>query len=64
MKAFNMKRDFTCTCCCFNRPVVEMTDVASGQKIGSIQDPWACCDLTFSVRDPSDTTVLKANGGC
>jgi len=64
MKVLNMQRDWTCTCCCFNRPVVNVTDVTSGQKLGSIQDPFACCDLTFNIRDPEENTVLKANGGC
>jgi hypothetical protein len=63
-KVFHMKRDWTCTFCCFNRPVVEVIDVPSGQKLGSISDPFACCDLTFDVRDPGDQTVIKANGGC
>lgn len=62
--AYKLTRDFSCTCCCFNRPVVQVTDVISGQKIGSIKDPWACCDLTFSLRDASDTDVLYAKGGC
>jgi len=64
MKAFEMKRDCTCTCLCFNRPVVVMTDATTGQKIGSIKDPFACCDLNFNLRGPDDESVLKANGGC
>uniref|UniRef100_A0A7S4QGY9 Phospholipid scramblase n=1 Tax=Alexandrium monilatum TaxID=311494 RepID=A0A7S4QGY9_9DINO len=64
MKAFTLKRDWTCTCLCFNRPVVDVYDDATKQKLGSISDPFACCDLTFSIRDPSDNLVLKANGGC
>lgn len=63
-KAFKLQRDWTCTCCCFNRPVVEMVDVTTNEKVGSIQDPFACCDLTFNIRGPSDDTALKANGGC
>lgn len=62
--AFQLKRDFTCTCLCFNRPNVDVIDATSGNKIGSIKDPFACCDLTFNVRDQEDSTVLKANGGC
>mmetsp|Transcript_58702 Transcript_58702/g.136544 ORF Transcript_58702/g.136544 Transcript_58702/m.136544 type:complete len:259 (-) Transcript_58702:92-868(-) len=64
MAAFKLERPWTCTCLCFNRPVIEMTDANTGQKLGSIQDPFACCDLTFTVRDPNDEPVLKANGGC
>eukprot|EP00928_Gymnodinium_smaydae_P016657 TRINITY_DN16288_c0_g1_i1.p1 TRINITY_DN16288_c0_g1~~TRINITY_DN16288_c0_g1_i1.p1 ORF type:complete len:388 (-),score=74.48 TRINITY_DN16288_c0_g1_i1:324-1433(-) len=61
---YRLDRDFSCTCCCFNRPVVNVTDVTSGQKIGSFQDPFACCDLTFRLRDANDNDVLKAAGGC
>jgi len=63
-KAFDLERDWTCTCCCFNRPRVEIKNASTGRLIGSITDPWACCDLTFTVRDAQDTTVLKAVGDC
>jgi len=63
-KAFELKRDFSCTCLCFNRPVVDVIDATSGDKIGSIKDPCACCDLTFALRGPDDNTALKAVGGC
>lgn len=64
--AFKLERPWTCTCCCFNRPVVDVKDAASGESIGSLRDPFACFDLTFSIRDPADPpeTVLKASGGC
>lgn len=64
-KAFHMERPQTCTCCCLNRPIVDIHDSMAGEKkIGSIQDPFACCDLTFTLRDPNDEPVLKALGGC
>jgi len=65
-EAFKLNREWTCTFCCFNRPVVDIVDVPSGQKLGSISDPFACCDLTFSVKEPSEKTdtVITANGGC
>lgn len=61
---YKMQRDWTCTCCCFNRPVVEMTDVTTGQKVGSIQDPFACCDLTFKINGQDGDEALEARGGC
>lgn len=64
MLAFKLERGCTWTCCCFNRPTVTVTDVMRGQTIGSIRDPFACCDLTFDLRDPQEQTVLKATGGC
>lgn len=62
--AFELKREWTCTCCCFNRPVVDVIESSSKVKIGSIKDPFACCNLTFALRDPSDNDVVRANGGC
>lgn len=62
--AYRLKRDWTCTVCCFNRPVVEVHDAVTGEKVGSLQDPFACCDLTFHVRDSEDKNVLDVNGGC
>lgn len=63
-KAFELRRPFSCTCCCFNRPVVELVDATNGQTLGSLKDPFACCNLTFSVRDPDEQDVIYANGGC
>lgn len=62
--AFRMERDFTFTCCCLNRPVVNITDTITSEKLGSIRDPFACCDLTFSVRDGVGQEVMQARGGC
>eukprot|EP00811_Abedinium_folium_P003739 NODE_13439_length_1165_cov_13.684971.p1 GENE.NODE_13439_length_1165_cov_13.684971~~NODE_13439_length_1165_cov_13.684971.p1 ORF type:complete len:280 (+),score=54.08 NODE_13439_length_1165_cov_13.684971:34-840(+) len=61
---YNITRDATCTFCCFNRPVINVTDVTTGEKIGSARDPWAFCDLTFTIRDPQNEPVLNVNGGC
>merc|ERR1719221_708323 len=59
-----MERPNTCTCCCFNRPVTTITDSATGNEIGSIRDPFACCDLTFTLMGPDGQDVLYAKGGC
>lgn len=60
----HMSRPFTCTFCCFNRPEVAVTDVQTGQQIGSIVDPCACCDLTFSIKNQDDQEVMQVKGGC
>mmetsp|Transcript_132397 Transcript_132397/g.247560 ORF Transcript_132397/g.247560 Transcript_132397/m.247560 type:complete len:259 (+) Transcript_132397:55-831(+) len=62
-KAFTLNRPCTLTCCCFNRPSMELTD-ASGKTLGYMTDPCAMCDLTFTVKDPSGEPVVKASGGC
>jgi len=59
-----LTRPFTFTLCCFNRPVMEIADIQTGNVIGSMRDPWACCDLTFQVRGPDGQDVLYAKGGC
>jgi hypothetical protein len=61
--AFYLKREWTCTCCCLNRPKITMTD-AAGETLGSIQDPFACCNLTFTIRDESDESIATIEGGC
>mmetsp|Transcript_15308 Transcript_15308/g.43784 ORF Transcript_15308/g.43784 Transcript_15308/m.43784 type:complete len:257 (-) Transcript_15308:67-837(-) len=66
--AYNVHRDSTCTCLCFNRPSIEVKDMVQGKSIGSVMDPFACCDLTFTMTGAGDNgqdgSKLKANGGC
>jgi len=62
--AFKMERPWSLTCCCFNRPVMTMTDATSGEVLGKMRDPFACCDLTFSLQDPAGGDVLAVKGGC
>lgn len=63
-EAFKIERPFTCTCCCFNRPTATITDVQSGDEVATMQDPCACCDLTFRVQDGDGEDLLTVNGGC
>lgn len=63
-KFLSISRPFTPSCCCFNRPIADVTLDSSGQKIGSIRDPWACCNFTFDLRDAEGETVYKVDGGC
>lgn len=62
--AYKIERPTTCTCLCFNRPKMTVTDVTSGKRIGGMSDPFACCDLTFTVSDENDNPAIKAKGGC
>eukprot|EP00747_Dinoflagellata_sp_TGD_P206670 gnl/TRDRNA2_/TRDRNA2_80358_c0_seq1.p1 gnl/TRDRNA2_/TRDRNA2_80358_c0~~gnl/TRDRNA2_/TRDRNA2_80358_c0_seq1.p1 ORF type:complete len:256 (-),score=45.97 gnl/TRDRNA2_/TRDRNA2_80358_c0_seq1:169-936(-) len=63
-KAFQLHRDFSCTCLCFNRPIVEVSD-ASGNLLGTIKDTFSCIgNLTFTIRDPQEQEVMYARGGC
>lgn len=60
----HMSRDHSCTFLCFNRPIVDIIDVTTQRTIGKIQDPFACCDLTFHLMDENEQPVLQAKGGC
>mmetsp|Transcript_47876 Transcript_47876/g.126900 ORF Transcript_47876/g.126900 Transcript_47876/m.126900 type:complete len:210 (-) Transcript_47876:21-650(-) len=60
----HVKRHSSCTCCCLNRPVLEVTDSTTGQALGSIRNPFRCCNLVFNMRDLNEQDVLVAEGGC
>mmetsp|Transcript_32087 Transcript_32087/g.51669 ORF Transcript_32087/g.51669 Transcript_32087/m.51669 type:complete len:257 (+) Transcript_32087:53-823(+) len=61
---FKLERDWTLTCCCLNRPVLIVTDSTTGHEIGSIVDPFTCCNLKFNVDDEHGEEVVLVNGGC
>jgi hypothetical protein len=61
---YKLSRPFSCTCCCFNRPTITITDETQGREIGSIKDPCACCDLTFTLRGPDEEAAIYGRGGC
>lgn len=51
------------SCCCFSRPIAQVIDQTTNQKLGSFRDPCTCCQLNFQIRDPEDREVLRVNGG-
>eukprot|EP01066_Platyproteum_vivax_P006031 Platyproteum_vivax@DN187_c0_g1_i3.p1 len=61
---WHAERPCTCTCCCFNRPKLHITDCLSGNTLATLIDPFACCNLTFNIEDASGERLLRANGGC
>jgi hypothetical protein len=63
-KFLKMQKEFQCTCCCFNRPIIDVSNPVTGQSIGKIKDPWACCDMTFELMDKDEQPTLRAKGGC
>jgi hypothetical protein len=63
-RAIHMERPWTCTCCCFNRPTVNIVDVNSGEDIGSITDPCNCCGMDLTAKDSDGNALFKAAGGC
>lgn len=63
-KFLQLKKDMQCTCCCFNRPLIEVINANTGQPIGKIRDPYACCDMTFGLLDADGEEKMTAKGGC
>lgn len=47
------------TICCFNRPEVVVTDAQTKMKIGTIREPWTCCNLKFEVLNSADQPTLN-----
>merc|ERR1719330_1968091 len=46
-----IERPCSFTCLCFNRPEATITEVPSGRVLGSLRDPWACCNFTYELKD-------------
>lgn len=63
-EAYTLERPWTCTCCCFCRPTVTITNVRTGDVVGKMIDPFACCDLTFKIKDGDDEDQMYVKGGC
>jgi len=59
-----LRRPCQITCCCFNRPIANVVDETTQQKIGSFRDPCTCFSMRFQVRDEHDNDVLEVDGGC
>jgi len=59
-----VRRPWQCTCCCINRPVADVIDATTMNKIGSFRDPCKCCLMKFDIRDGQDNDVLEVDGGC
>jgi len=55
----HLERPFKCTCCCFERPEVYISNSMTGQLLGSVVDPFACCMMTFDIKDIADNPVLE-----
>ena len=48
----------------FKRPHFDVYDGDMETKMGTVHDPWVCCNLTQTIADASEQTVYKANGNC
>lgn len=59
-----LERDYTCTCCCFNRPSIRVKLVEGGVKedIGYVTDAWSFCNYIYKLHEAKDTYTV--NGSC
>ena len=48
-KFANLYKPFKCTCCCFNRPVINLTLGVDNKYVGKIIHLFSCCDPQFEV---------------
>ena len=48
-----LERKYTCTCCCYNRPYISITEIEGNNEriLGYIFDDFACCDLVFKLKN-------------
>lgn len=60
--AFKLRRPWTFTCCCCNRPEVDVMDVETGLSLGSIRESFARGAISFAVQDPMEKTVMRIDG--
>ena len=42
-------KPFKCTCCCLERP--EMNVIVNGNLVGTVEQPFYCCDPIFTIKD-------------
>lgn len=60
----HLERPCHATCMCMNRPEVQVTDAESKMKIGTIREPFTCCNLKFEVLNHADEPTLNVEGCC
>lgn len=62
--AFTLHRpcSFSFICCNTSRPVIDVTDVETGVRLGSIKEPFVCCDYKFILQGSDDKTVMEVDG--
>ena len=51
-------------CCCFCRPVMDVRLADSGVRLGTVREPFACCDLDSEVYDSAGNLRYEVEGDC
>jgi len=60
----HLERPCHATFLCWNRPEVVVTDMESQAKIGTVREPFTCCNLSFQVLDGMDKPSMDVNASC
>ncbi|CAD8211947.1 unnamed protein product [Paramecium pentaurelia] len=63
---FRFDRQYACTCCCLNRPRLDVQYVENGQNksLGYIINPQYCCTLGCHIYDSDDKLKYIIEGSC
>ena len=61
---FNFTKPCTCTFLCLSRAVIDGTEVSSNRYIGSVHEPFACCNLVYLVNDENKNVKYRIAGDC
>ena len=60
----HINKPFKCTCCCLERPIMDVTYSNGGQLVGQVKQPFTCCDPYFTVFDYSGTLKYFVHADC
>lgn len=54
----HLERDYKCTCLCFNRPSIRVSQIEDRKKetVGFVTHRWAACDYVYDMRAEKDST--------
>eukprot|EP00330_Aristerostoma_sp_ATCC50986_P005615 CAMPEP_0114594274 /NCGR_PEP_ID=MMETSP0125-20121206/15903_1 /TAXON_ID=485358 ORGANISM="Aristerostoma sp., Strain ATCC 50986" /NCGR_SAMPLE_ID=MMETSP0125 /ASSEMBLY_ACC=CAM_ASM_000245 /LENGTH=222 /DNA_ID=CAMNT_0001794359 /DNA_START=265 /DNA_END=933 /DNA_ORIENTATION=- len=57
-----LNREFRCTCCCFNRPEMDVNYVENGanEYVGKVTQPWYCCDKGLMIWTAKAKMFMKS----
>lgn len=65
VKSFGyINKPFKCTCCCCNRPEMQVSLAETGQIIGNIYQPFNCCDPYFQILDGTGNLKYIITADC
>lgn len=63
-KFLHVEKRCTCTCCCYDRPVAVVTELPSNRVLGTVRDPFACCNFAYEVFDAAGRERLQGSACC